>query len=169
MDFLKDRTRDGRPLRILSIANEYTRECLALVVARRFSAIDVVRMLEKVILVMGAPEYIRCDNGPEFIAITIEAWAKERGIQIVHSAPGSPWENPFSETFHSRLRDECLEREIFGSLEEAQVICEAYKRWYNTKRPHSALKYRTPAEFAAGAGVKTATDVVELQVAGVPA
>ncbi len=166
MDFLKDTTRDRRPLRILSVVDEHTRECLALLVARRFFAVDVVRALNRVRWLRGNPGHLRSDNGPEFVATSVASWATEREIQLVHTAPGSPWENAFSETFHSRLRDECLEREVLGSVEEAQVVCEAYRQWYNQVRPHSALRYQTPAAFAAGT---ITMKVARLQVAGVPA
>ncbi len=93
-------------------------------------------------------------------------WATEAGISLVHTAPGSPWENAFSETFHRRWRDECLEREVVGSVEEAQVVCEAYRQWYNQVRPHSALQYQTPIACAAGT---VTMNVAGLHVAGVPA
>ncbi len=165
LDFLKDTTRDRRPLRIFSIVDEHTRECLALLVARRFHAVDVVRALNRVRWVRGSPGHLRSDNGPECVASDVATWATEAGITLVHTAPGSPWENAFSKTFHSRLRDECLEREVFGSLEEAQVVCEAYRQWYNTVRPHSALGYQTPAACAAGVVTR---NVVGLHVAGYP-
>ncbi len=151
LDFVKDRTRDQRSFRVLSVVDEYTRECLALVVGRQFLATDVVRALNRVLLTCGTPGYLRSDNGPEFIATEVALWAREQGIQLVHTRPASPWENAFSETFHSRLRDEFMERELFGSLVEAEVLCERYRWWYNLARPHSALQYRTPAAFAAQA------------------
>lgn len=148
LDFLKDRTRDGRALRFLSVVDEHTRRCLALVVARRITAVDVMAVLRPLIAAHGRPEHLRSDNGPEFVATVIETWVARQGIRMVHSAPASPWQNPFAETFHSRLRDEFVERHDFGSLVEAQVLAETYRDWYNTARPHSALQYLTPLAFA---------------------
>ena len=149
LDFLMDRTRDGRALRFLSVVDEHTRRCLALVVARRIRAVDVVGLLTRLMREHGPPVHVRSDNGPEFVATVVEAWATSSRIRLVRSAPASPWENPFSETYHSRLRDEFVEREEFGSVEEAQVLAEAYRVWYNEARMHSALGYLTPAAFAA--------------------
>jgi putative transposase len=150
MDFMKDWTLKGFPFRIFSVVDERTRRCLALVVAPSFKAQDVLDVLEGLILRHGAPENLRSDNGPEFIATTVQRWAEAAGVRLVRSAPASPWENPFIESFHSRFRDELSEGEVFGSLVEAQVLCEAYRRWYNEARPHSSLKDMTPNEFAAG-------------------
>lgn len=151
LDFLKDRTRDGRPLRFLSVVDEHTRRCLALQVARRFTAADVVGVLQRLIGEYGVPTNLRSDNGPEFVATTVEAWAARQQIRLVRSTPASPWENPFIESFHGRLRDECVEREDFGSLVEAQIVAETYRVWYNEVRMHSALHYQTPAAFTAAA------------------
>ena len=148
IDFMKDYTSRGQSLRLLSVVDEYTRQCLALVVARRFTAADVVAELERLRVWHGTPEHLRSDNGPEFVATVVERHAATAGIRLVRSAPRSPWQNPFIESFHSRVRDEFLERETFGSLEEAQILAEAYRVWYNEHRPHSALKYLTPAAFA---------------------
>jgi putative transposase len=148
LDFLLDHTRDGRALRFLSVVDEYTRSCLGLDVALRFRAVDVVAVLRRLVALHGRPVFIRSDNGPEFIADDVARWAKAEGIILVRSAPASPWQNPFAETFHSRLRDELVEREDFGSLAEARQLAEAYRVWYNTERPHSALKYLTPKAFA---------------------
>jgi len=148
MDFMKDKTRDGRALRILSIVDEYTRECIALLVARSFKAVDVIVALEALVSRRGRPAYLRSDNGPEFVAKEVKRWADGKGVRLVRSEPGSPWQNPFSETFHSRARWEFLEREEFGSLVEAQVLCESYRLWYNEQRPHSALGYLPPARYA---------------------
>ena len=148
MDFMKDWTLNGRAVRILSVVDEYTRECLALVVARRLTAADVVAVLEVLLWRHGTPAHVRSDNGPEFVATLVVQWAAQVGIELVRSAPASPWQNPFSESFHSRVRDELTEGNVFGSLEEAQVLCEAYRQWYNTERRHSALRYQTPAACA---------------------
>ena len=148
MDFMKDMTSDGRALRILSIVDEYTRECLGLDVKRRFKANDVVVVLERLIGERGKPAYVRSDNGPEFVAKDVSRWADGKGIQLVRSEPGSPWQNPFSETFHSRARFEFLEREMFGGLLEAKVLCEVYRWWYNNRRGHSKLGRMTPVDYA---------------------
>lgn len=128
--------------------DENTRQCLALVVARRFTAADVVTEIERLHAWHGTPQHLRSDNGPEFVATVVERHAAASGIRLVRSAPRSPWQNPVIESFHSRVRDEFLERETFGSLAEAQILAEAYRVWYNEHRPHSALKYLTPAAFA---------------------
>lgn len=149
LDFLKDRTRDGRILRFLSVVDEHTRRCLALDVDVRFPAAAVVAVLTRLVAVHGRPAFLRSDNGPEFIATVVAEWAKANGIVLVRSEPASPWQNPFVESFHSRLRDELVEQEDFGSLAEARQLAEAYRVWYNTERPHSALGYLTPEAFAA--------------------
>lgn len=148
LDFMKDYTSDGRVLRFLSVVDEHTRECLAFEVARRFTAEDVLDVLETTMRVSGTPIHVRSDNGPEFVARVVERWATASGIRLVRSAPGCPWQNPFSETFHSRARWEFMEREEFGSEEEARVFAEVYRRWYNEARPHSALGRVPPAVFA---------------------
>lgn len=149
LDFLKDRTADGRALRFLSVVDEHTRQCLALRVGRRFTAAEVVAVLAGLMSRHGAPNHLRSDNGPEFVAGVVETWAAGQGIRLVRSTPASPWENPYIESFHSRLRDELVERDEFGSLVEAQVLAETYRVWYNEARGHSALRYQTPAAFAA--------------------
>ena len=148
LDFLLDRTRDGRKLRFLSVVDEYTRRCLALEVQTRFPAHDVVAVLARLVAIHGRPMFIRSDNGPEFIATVVREWADKCGILLVRSAPASPWQNPFAETFHSRLRDEMVEQEDFGSLAEARFLAEAYRVWYNNERPHSSLGYMTPEAFS---------------------
>lgn len=148
MDFMKDMTSDGRALRILSIVDEYTRECLGLAVKRKFKANDVVAVLEKLIGERGIPVYVRSDNGPEFVAKEIGKWADSKGVVLVRSEPGCPWQNPFSESFHSRARFEFLERELFGGLLEAKVLCEVYRWWYNNRRGHSKLGNIPPAKYA---------------------
>lgn len=148
-DFVKDQTIDGRPLKFLPIEDEYTRECLALEVARSITAKDVIRTLEELFMIRGAPKYIRSDNGPEFIAQAIRKWLAEAGVQTLYIEPGAPWENAYSESFNSRFRDELLNMELFTTVLEARVITDDYKLEYNHRRPHSALKYMTPAAFAA--------------------
>ena len=148
-DFLMDQTVDGRRLKILAIVDEFTRECLAIHVARSITAEAVVSELSRLMAVRGAAVYVRSDNGPEFIAKRVRDWLAARKTQTIYIEPGSPWENPYSESFNSRLRDELLNREVFTSLLEARVLLEAYRKEYNDRRPHSSLGYRTPAAFAA--------------------
>jgi len=151
-DFVKDQTTNGRPLKLLPIEDEYTRECLALEVARSIRASDVVETLRYLFEVRGAPKYIRSDNGPEFIAKAVRAFLAESGVETLYIEPGSPWQNGYSESFNSKLRDELLNGELFTSVLEAKVVCEDFKLEYNHRRPHSALNYQTPAAFAAACG-----------------
>jgi putative transposase len=148
-DFVTDQTQDGRRLKLLVVLDEYTRESLTIEVARRLKAPDVIATLEYLFAIRGAPEYLRSDNGPEFVAAAIRQWLKKSGVQTLYIAPGSPWENAYIESFNSRLRDELLNVEVFGNLREAQVLVEDYRRRYNDHRPHSSLNYATPAAFAA--------------------
>lgn len=148
-DFVHDQTADGRGLKLLPVVDEYTRECLTIEVERHLTARDVVSTLEYLFELRGEPEFIRSDNGPEFIAEAVRTWLARRGSKTLYIAPGSPWENAYSETFNSRLRDELLAREVFETLKEAKVLVEDHRLGYNQHRPHSALGYRTPAEFAA--------------------
>jgi len=147
-DFVSDRTEEGRTVRILSLIDEYTRECLALPVARRMGSRQVLETLSDVMLWRGIPEHIRSDNGPEFIAQELRQWLENLGTRTLYIEPGSPWENGYCESFNARLRDECLNGEIFYSLKEAQIVIEQWRQQYNTKRPHSALGYRPPAPGA---------------------
>lgn len=147
-DFVFDQTEDGRRLKWLPICDEFTRESVALEVERRMEARDVVRVLAAAVAERGAPAYIRSDNGPEFIAKAVRGWIAEQGFQTLYIEPGSPWQNAYSESFNSRLRDELLNREIFATLAEAKVLGSDYRRAYNEQRLHSSLDYQTPAEFA---------------------
>jgi len=147
-DFVFDQTEDGRRLKWLPICDEYTRESVALEVERRMEGADVVRILEAAVAQRGAPQYIRSDNGPEFIAHVVKEWIESRGFQTLYIEPGSPWQNAYSESFNSRLRDELLNVESFGSLAEAKVLGKAWQETYNHQRTHSALDYQPPAEFA---------------------
>jgi transposase InsO family protein len=149
-DFIHDRTEDGRPLKWLSIVDEYTRECVAFVVDRSLTSEAVLDVLAERFRTRGVPRHIRSDNGPEFIAQAIREWLGRVGVATLYVEPGSPWENGYAESFHSRLRDELLEREAFGGLAEAKAHTERWRREYNHHRPHSSLGYLTPAEFAAG-------------------
>ena len=148
-DFVSAVTHDGRTLRILVLIDEYTRECLALRVERRLNSLDVIDTLADVMLVRGIPEHIRSDNGPEFIARELQKWLAKVGTQTLYIERGSPWENGYCESFNGKLRDECLNTEIFYSLKEAQIVIESWRVEYNTERPHSALGYRPPAPVAA--------------------
>jgi transposase InsO family protein len=143
-----DQTEDGRRLKWLPVTDEFSRQNLALEVARRMTSSDVIDVLERLVEERGAPTFIRSDNGPEFMAEAVQKWIVDRGFQTLYIAPGSPWENPYSETFNSRFRDEFLNRESFVSVLEAKVLGEEYRRDYNCRRPHSALGYQTPEEFA---------------------
>lgn len=147
-DFLMDRTEDGRRLKLMPVVDEYTRECLAIEVNRSITSEGVAQVLSRLMGERGEPGYIRSDNGPEFIADAVRRWLWESGVGTLYIEPGSPWENGYSETFNSRFRDELLNREVFTSVAEAKVVIEDYRQQYNWRRPHSALSYRTPAEFA---------------------
>ena len=147
-DFVEDRTERGGKLRILAIIDEYTRECLAIRVEPSIPASVVIEVLEWLFLIRGVPKYLRSDNGPEFVSKAVCQWLKEAGCSTLFIKPGSPWENGYIESFNDKLRDECLNREIFRNGREAQVIVEAFRQEYNNYRPHSALGYLTPAEFA---------------------
>jgi putative transposase len=162
-DFIHDHTRDGRPLKWLSIVDEYTRECLALEVDRSITADRVIEVLAELFAVRGAPRHIRSDNGPEFIATAIRRWLTLASVETLYIEPGSPWENGYAESFHSRLRDELLAREEFADLAEARALGTAWRLEYNHRRPHSSLGYRTPAEFAAGCAAASVRPTASLQ------
>jgi putative transposase len=151
-DFVEDQTESGTRFRVLTLIDEHTRECLAVHGAWSIRAVDVITVVEAAMERFGVPEHLRSDNGPEFIAYAIQDWLKGRGVRTIYITPGSPWENAYIESFHDKLRDECLNRELFGSLLEAQVIIEQWRLEYNGLRPHSSLGYRTPNEFAARSG-----------------
>jgi transposase InsO family protein len=147
-DFVMDRTSDGRALKMLTIVDEYTRECLAIDVERRLRSDDVQYRLTRLFTSRGLPEYIRSDNGPEFIAKALRSWLGNLEIAPLYIAPGSPWENGYVESFNGKLRDELLNGEIFDTLREAKVLVERWRFEYNTFRPHSALGYMPPAPEA---------------------
>lgn len=144
-DFVQDRTQDGRPIRMLTVIDEFTRRCLAIVVARRLRSDDVLQCLTDLFVAHGTPEHIRSDNGPEFVARNVRGWLGRIGVKTLYIEPGSPWENGYCESFNSKLRDELLECEQFSTLYEAQVLIERWRRHYNAIRPHSSLGYRPPA------------------------
>ena len=143
-----DRTADGRVFKILNIIDEYTRECLAILIARKIRNQDVIDLLFNLFIFRGIPEYIRSDNGPEFTAKAVRKWLARLGVKTLFIEPGSPWENGYIESFKGKLRDELLNREIFTTLEEAKVLIEQWRRDYNQVRPHSSLGYRPPAPEA---------------------
>ena len=147
-DFMIDRTDDGRTFKILNIIDEYTRECLEIVVKRKMASQDVIDRLFHLFIFRGVPEHIRSDNGPEFTAKAIRKWLNNIGVKTLFIEPGSPWENGYIESFNGKLRDELLNLEIFTTLEEARVLIEQWRREYNQIRPHSALGYRPPAPEA---------------------
>lgn len=147
-DFVADRTSDGRPLRILTLIDEYTRECLAIHVDRQMKADTVIEQLTDVFLARGTPAYIRSDNGSEFTATHVRESLSRMGVKTMYIEPGSPWENGYIESFNGKLRDELLNREIFDTVTEARVLTKEYRWEYNTFRPHSSLNYRPPAPAA---------------------
>ena len=144
-DFVHERTHDGRPLRLLTIVDEYTRECLSIDVARRLRSDDVLARLTALFVRRGPPTYLRSDNGPEFTATAVRDWLRRVGVTTLFIEPGSPWENGYVESFNGKLRDEGLNPEICTTLMEAQILIERWRREYNQVRPHSALGYRPPA------------------------
>ena len=147
-DFALERTQDGRPIRILALIDEYTRECLALDVSCRLTSEDVLYRLGQLFVQRGLPAYIRSDNGSEFTAKAVRDWLTRLGVQTLFIEPGSPWENGYIESFIGKLKDELLNREIFYTLIEARVLIESWRQHYNTKRPHSSIGYRPPAPEA---------------------
>ena len=156
-DFTMDETADGRRLKWFSVLDEFTRECLALEVERRMTARDVVAILTWLEAKHGVPGAVRSDNGPEFIARAVQRWLAAREVGPLYIAPGSPWENGYSESFNSRMKAEFADRELFASLMEAKVLGAEYKRYWNQERLHSGIAYKTPAEFAAELGPDSAT------------
>jgi transposase InsO family protein len=144
-DFVEARTHDGRSLRLLTMIDEYTRQCVAIRVARRLNSYHVIETLGDSMLEHGVPEHVRSDNGAEMTAERVRKWLQTLGTKPLFIEPGSPWENGYCESFNGKLRDECLNGEIFYSLREAQVIVGMWRTHYNTKRPHSSLGYRPPA------------------------
>lgn len=143
-----DRTHDGRLIRMLTVMDEYTRECLAIDVSRRLNSTDVIDRLFDLFIFRGIPEYMRSDNGPEFVSKSIQRWLKISGVRTLYIEPGSPWENGYIESFNGKLRDELLNREIFDTLFEAKVLADRWGMEYNTVRPHSSLGYRPSAPEA---------------------
>ncbi len=147
-DFVQARTSEGRPLRMLTVLDEYTRECLAINVERQLKAEDVLVQLTDLFVRRGVPGHLRSDNGSEFTAEAVRGWLKRLGVGTLYIEPGSPWENGYIESFNGRLRMEFLNAEIFDTLQEAKVLIERWRKEYNAIRPHSSLKYRPPAPAA---------------------
>jgi len=147
-DFVHDRTHDGRAFRMLTILDEFTRECLAIEVARRFNSDDVLATLAGLFVRRGTPAYVRSDNGPELTARALRTWLSRVEVETLFIERGSPWENGYIESFNGKLRDELLNREIFYTMHEARVLIERWRREYNEIRPHSSLGYRPPAPAA---------------------
>ena len=148
-DFMEDRTASGNRLKLLNIVDEYTREGLRILVDRSIDSAKVIDILRGLFAGRGAPLYLRSDNGPEFIAHRVKEWLAGNGCKTLYIEPGSPWENPFIESFNGKVRDEFLNMNLFRSVFEAQVLADMWLREYNEFRPHSSLGYRTPREFAA--------------------
>lgn len=144
-DFVAERMSNGKPVRMLTMVDEYSRECLAIKVERKLKAFDVIDQLAEMFVQRGAPDYIRSDNGAEFTADSIRGWLKRLGVKTLYIEPGSPWENGYIESFNGKLRDELLNGEVFDTMYEAKVIIERWRKEYNTQRPHSSLGYLPPA------------------------
>ena len=147
-DFVMAWTANGKAFRILVIIDEYTRECLAMLVERRLTSEDVIDQLFNLFILRGIPEHVRSDNGPEFTAKAIRKCLERLGVKALFIEPGSPWENGYIESFNGKLRDELLNGEIFTTLIEAKVLIEEWKKEYNQVRPHSSLGYKPPAPEA---------------------
>ena len=147
-DFVQAHTHDGRSFRLLTVIDEYTRECLAIDIGRRLTSENVLDRLTSLFVCRGIPEHIRSDNGSEFTAQAVRSWLKRLNAKTLYIEPGSPWENGYIESFNGKLRDELLDREIFDTLFEAKVLVDRWRREYNHIRPHSSLGYKPPAPEA---------------------
>lgn len=168
MDFVQDRTADGRPFRMLVVLDEYTRECLAIEVARNFRGEDIVAVLDELTAIRGAPAHLRADNGPEMISKAVKAWCGESGTGTLYIDPGSPWQNGIVESFNGRLRDELLASEIFDTLAEARYLVDRWRMHYNHRRIQRALGKLTPAAFAARCPAEPPPRLAELTCASAP-
>ena len=155
-DFVFDRTHDGKALKLLTVIDEYSRECLAIEVARRLTSRDVIRVLARLMLRHGVPDHIRSDNGSEFIARRVREWLARLEVGPLYIEPGSPWENGFIESFNGKLRDEHLNGEIYYTLKEARILIEMWRCHYNRVRPHSSLGYKPPAPETISASLAVA-------------
>jgi putative transposase len=150
-DFVHDRCASGQALKLLTVVDEWTRECLAIEVGTSLNAERVIGVLERLFTQYGAPAVLRSDNGPEFIARALKIWTLIHRSDTATIEPGKPWQNGSVESFHSTLRRECLDREWFSNLREARIVIEQWRWEYNTQRPHSSLRYQTPAQVGAEA------------------
>lgn len=146
-DFVFDSLADGRQLKLLTVVDEFTRLCLKIEVGVSIKAKSVITILEALFREYGRPKFIRSDNGPEFIANELRIWLKENKSQTIYIDRGSPWQNAFCESFNGKLRDECLNMNVFYTRAEAKLLIEMFRRFYNNERPHSSLNYLTPMEF----------------------
>jgi putative transposase len=146
-DFVFDHCANGHQLKCLTVADEYTRECLAIDVGRNLRSGRVIDVLARLVSVHGAPRHIRSDNGPEFVAHAVVRWLVDAGIDTAFIDPGKPWQNATNESFNDTFRDQCLSMEWFRHRAEATVVIESWRRHYNEVRPHSSLDYQTPSEF----------------------
>ncbi len=146
-DFIFDATQSGTRLKMLTVGDDFTRECLAIEVATSLPSVKVIAVLTRLVAKHGAPEYLRSDNGPEFIATALRTWLASRQTQTAYIEPGHPWQNGFRESFHGRFRDEFLSVTLFANVAEARVLSEGFRHEYNQERPHQSLGYLTPAEF----------------------
>ena len=144
-DFVADRTHDGKAFRMLTVIDEYSRQCLAIHVQRKLKSDDVLAVLTELFQRHGPPDHIRSDNGAEFTAHAVRDWLSRIGVKTLYIEPGSPWENGYNESFNGKLRDELLNGEIFYTLREANILIERWRQHYNTRRPHSSLGYQPPA------------------------
>ena len=146
-DVLFDHCLNGTPLKVLTVMDEFTREGLAIEVATSLPARRVLAVLEQLVVTHGVPQFVRSDNGPEFIALVVRTWLAQHQMRTLYIDPGRPWQNGYGESFNGKVRDECLNMHSFYSVAEARVVLSVYRRQYNEERPHSSLGYRTPAEF----------------------
>jgi putative transposase len=146
-DFVHDACTNGRPLKMLAIIDEFTRESVAIATGTSWPARQVIEVLARLFHAYGSPEFLRSDNGPEFIAREVKSWLREQGAATIYIDPGCPWQNAYGESFNGKFRDECLNLELFRSPGEAQVTIERWRQYYNTERPHSSLGYLTPVKF----------------------
>lgn len=149
-DFVHDSCANGQKLKLLTVVDEWTRECLAIEVGARINSARVKEVLSRLMSWHGRPTYLRSDNGPEFVATRVKEWLKTSGVQTTFIEPGKPWQNGTNESFNGKLRDECLNMEWFRNRAEARVLIEGWRRHYNEERPHSSLDYQTPAQVRAG-------------------
>lgn len=146
-DFVEDRTARGGKLKLLCVVDEFTRQCHAIRVEKRMGSQHVIETLERLFAIHGRPGHLRSDNGPEFIAHAVQHWLAAHGAQTIYIEPGSPWQNAYIESFNDKLRNECLNQEVFANGQEARVVIETWRCDYNEQRPHSSLGYLTPDEF----------------------